>query len=168
MTMLTAERLRELLHYDPETGVFTWLVSRSNVKAGDIAGSYLCRGKVYRRIRVDSDNYIAHRLAFLYITGECPPNEIDHRNMIKDDNRWDNLRMATGTQNKWNRRAYANNTSGFKGVSWQPLARKWVAQIGIGMKGQQTYLGLFDSREEAHAAYSIAAQTHHGEVAKVA
>src|ERR1700719_1662744 len=102
------DRLRELLSYDPETGVFRWLVrKRQNVKAGDVAGSF--DGCGYCKISIDRRAYKAHRLAWLYMTGEWPPAEIDHINMNRADNRFANLRLATRHQNMANQRLYANN-----------------------------------------------------------
>ena len=93
MKTLTAARLRELLQYDPETGVFTRLVKTSNgIKVGDVAGTADARG--YILIRVDGWLHLAHRLAWLHMTCEWPKGMIDHINGVRDDNRWSNLRRA--------------------------------------------------------------------------
>ena len=160
---LTAERLRELLRYDPGTGIFSWLIWRSrSARAGDIAGHVYSNGYVY--IKIEGRNYLAHRLAWLYMTGEWPKDEIDHENTIRSENWWDNLREATGFQNKANTKKSAANTSGLKGVSFHRRSNKWMAQIKS--QGRHHYLGLFDAPEAAHAAYANAARRLHGAFAR--
>jgi hypothetical protein len=155
--MLTQSRLKELLHYDPETGLFTWLVSTSNcVKVGDVAGS-VSHG--YRIIKIDGKKYGAHRLAFLYITGNLPENDTDHINGIRDDNRWCNLREATRAENMQNKAPYKAGTSKYPGVYWHKQRQKWVAQITI--NGKQKHIGLFETEEEAYSAYCAAKAEHH-------
>jgi hypothetical protein len=157
-------RLREVLHYEPETGVFTWLVSTGRrTHIGDVAGCI--KGGGYQQIRIDGSIYLSHRLAFFFITGIWPRHQIDHINMARADNRWINLRMATRSQNMANRRAYAANKSGFKGVSFNKKARKWKATICI--DGKNRHLGSRDTREEAATLYAEAAEKYHGEFARV-
>jgi hypothetical protein len=157
-------RLREILHYDPETGIFARLISTSNcVRTGDVAGC-LDKSRGYLIIRIDGRNYLAHRLAFLFMTGIWPPHQIDHVNLDRADNRWVNLRMATGAQNSANTRVKANNKSGFKGVGWCKGRRKWRAQIQA--NGKQTHLGYRNTCEEAAALYAEAAVKFHGEFAR--
>lgn len=150
---LTQSRLNELLHYDPDTGVFTWLaaVARS-VKIGDVAGWAEDDG--YLRISVGGKQYLAHRLAFLYMTGDWPKDQVDHRNGIRDDNRWDNLREATHAENGQNVALSRRNKSGFIGVCWNRQKGKWVA--GIRIAGRLKHLGYFTSPEAAHVAYLAA------------
>lgn len=159
---LSATRLRELLLYDPETGEFTWRVTRSTVRAGDRAGSD--GGKGYWIIQVDGRLYGRNRLAFLYMTGEWPANLADHINGVSLDDRWANLRSATQSQNLANSRRPITNTSGFKGVSSYRRTRRWQARIKV--NGKDKYLGLFASAEEAHRSYLKAAQEHFGEFAR--
>lgn len=123
---ITATRLRELLHYDPETGLFTWKVARQGTRAGAFAGA-LNHG--YLRITIDWRHYPAHRLAWLYMTGEWPADLIDHINLVSDDNRFVNLRQATRAQNMHNSARPRTNTSGVKGVS--RYAGRWKAQIKV-------------------------------------
>jgi hypothetical protein len=156
--MLTAERLREVLHYDPQTGVFTWLVSRRNnsVRKGSKAGYlHIHQGRII--IKIDGEKYAASRLAYLYMTGSRPPNEIDHKDRDPSNDRWTNLRPATHSQQQGNKRLPRNNTSGYRGVVW--LRKKWIARnSGIG-------LGRFTSKEEAARAYDRHAIEHYGEFA---
>lgn len=148
--MLTAERLREALHYDHETGVFTWRSRTSNrVKIGDIAGAIDLNG--YRLIGVDGRLYKAHRLAWLYVYGRWPVKQIDHINGVRDDNRFANLREATSGENHQNITRRSDNTSGFIGVTWHRQNMKWMAQIRV--DGRYHYLGCFNTSEEANAAY---------------
>jgi hypothetical protein len=161
---LTAERLRELLEYDPETGVFRWLVRTSNrIKVGQIAG---CISNGYRVIRVDGSMFLAHRLACLYMTGKWPADQIDHRNVVRPDIRWSNLREASSQQNSANRGALRNNKSGLKGAIFEKRSGRWISKIVI--SGRLTYLGSFDTPEEAHKTYMAAAVRHYGEFARAA
>jgi hypothetical protein len=165
MSGLTAERLRELLHYDPATGVFRWRVRTSSRRAaGDIAGTAHNAG--YWQIRVAGEVHLAHRLAWLYMTGAWPKDQIDHRNTDRADNRRENLREASRRQNQANKPLQKNNTSGFKGVSFSKTSGRWLAQIRRGPKAIP--LGLFDTPEDAHAAYVRAAEREFGEFARAA
>ena len=155
--MIAQSRLKELLHYDPDTGDFTWLVQAGRIRIGDIAGSQHSRG--YRDIRVDGKSYYAHRLAWLWMTGAWPVAGMDHRNGVRDDNRWGNLREATSAENQQNRATNNNNKCGFTGVCWCRQRRKWRAYINI--SGRNKYLGLFTTPEAAHEAYLAAKAAHH-------
>lgn len=160
---LTVERLRGLMDYDPDTGVFTWRVrpSRSNIAVGDVAG-YLDNGR--NTIKVDGRRYQASRLAWLYMTGEWPISLVDHKDLNKRNDAWENLRPANWSQNGCNRPVSKNNSSGYKGAF--PLRGRFLAQIRI--RGKQIYLGMFDTAELAHQAYIAAAQRLHGEFARAA
>lgn len=160
---LTQARVKELLDYDPGTGVFIWRAIRGG-PAGRTAGALDTRG--YRLIRVDYRLYRSCRLAWLYMTGGWPECQIDHVNMVRDDDSWANLRLATSSQNNMNRRARAGTASGLKGVSWDSRSGKWVALITA--FGVTTWLGVFDDPQEAHRAYSDAAEKFHGEYRRVA
>jgi hypothetical protein len=161
--VITAQRLREVLNYDPETGVLTRLVRTARrIRIGDVAGNVDTRG--YLRLEIDGRQYAAHRLAWLHMTGEWPPADIDHINGERTDNRWSNLRLATRAQNIRNSRRRSTNTTGFKGVSWQSARKKWVAAITV--NGIKRSLGRFDCPAEAHAAYVRAAEKYHGEFAR--
>jgi hypothetical protein len=159
---LSQERLRALLHYDPETGRFTWIApSGRRVKAGSIAGCKTCG---YIAIRIDGRRYMAHRLAWLYQTGQWPTCVVDHKNGERHDNRWSNLREATPSQNRANMRKLDRNTSGHKGVTRHRA--KWAAQIHVG--GKHFHLGVYVSAAEAAEAYNAAAKQFFGEFARAA
>jgi len=158
---LTAERLRELLSYDPDTGFFVWRVQkgrRGNV--GERAGSI--GGFGYRQVRIDGTTYREHRLAWFYMTGAWPTGEMDHRDTDRTNNAWHNLRLATRSQNMANRRA--KNRHGFKGINYIRKTGRWLAQICVNYK--KMHVGVYSTREEAHAAYVEAAIKHHGEFAR--
>ena len=162
--MLTAGHLREILNYDPETGVWKWIARTARcIHIGDVAGSM--KGQGYWQIQIDGHNYFAHRLAWLYMTDEWPTCQIDHINLDRADNHWTNLREATASQNRANIRPQINNTSGFKGVSWKKRSNWWETQIEVNGKG--IYLGHFDCPAAAHFAYIVAAEKYFGEFARV-
>ena len=140
--MLTAHRLREVLLYDPETGYFRWRV-RPNGRATSNWFAGTEHGSGYLLVTIDGKNYRAHRLAWLYVTGEWPTATIDHKNRIKSDNRWDNLRDASIQHNSQNRDGTVERRDRKKGVMWR--AR-------ITMHGRLVTVGTFASKEEAEAA----------------
>lgn len=145
--MLTAERLREILSYDKETGIFKWRVCLSNrAQVGAVAGNPSKRDG-YIKIGVDGKIYMGHRLVWLYVTGEWPRNLIDHINCNGSDNRFANLREATHSQNLANLRKPSANTSGHKGVSWDKFKNKWVARAKV--NGRQYVFGYFVKIEDA-------------------
>jgi hypothetical protein len=118
----------------------------------------------YRYIRFDGKNHSAHRLIWVYHYGEIPKGlTIDHKNHITNDNRLENLRLATRNQQVHHRRLGKNNKSGFKGVTWHKFSGRWRARIGV--NGKQIFLGYFDCPKEAHAAYCRAADEYHDEFA---
>lgn len=143
---LELDRLLAVIHYDPNTGIFTRIGLSGDRKdlIGKKAGGP--SGDGYIRIAVDSRRYRAHRLAWFYMTGSWPAREIDHRNRIRSDNRWVNLREASSAINKHNRSPKSNNLVGLLGVS-HSLAGRFKARIG------GTHIGVFDTPELAHAAY---------------
>lgn len=158
--MLTQTELKRHLHYDKDTGIFTRIISNaSNVKVGDVAGIKMTEG--YLQITVNNRKYLSHRLAWLYIHGEFPPSQIDHKNGIKDDNSIFNLREANNQQNNFNVGAQKNNTSGFKGVSFYKITGKWKATAKL--SGKRYHLGYFSTPELASEAYQAFAKKHHAE-----
>ncbi|NVM41916.1 HNH endonuclease [Ochrobactrum intermedium] len=161
--MLTAEKLRELFLYDPAKGLFTRRTYRSpNAKIGDVAGTPDADG--YIQIQIDGKLYKAHRLAWLYMTGEWPSSGIDHRDTVKSNNAWSNLRPASQAQNAANCGMRSFNTSGFKGVTFDKKKGRWMAQIQV--RGKCVHLGYHATPENAHAAYVEAAGKIHGEFAR--
>ena len=151
---LTAEKLRMLLHYEPATGIFTRKVRTSTrVKVGDVAGC-LNSGDGYLQIRLQSQRYKSHRLAWLYVYGVWPEDQIDHINRIRTDNRISNLREVSHKQNHQNRSKSSHNTSGHSGVSWYKQKSRWRAQITHNQK--DIHLGLFTNLEDAIAARKAA------------
>ena len=161
--MITQERLKELLYYHPESGDFVWLSlasKQSRVQIGSQAGTP-CTG--YTRITVDGELYLAHRLAFLYMTGKFPEADADHKDTDRGNCCWDNLREATRSQNIVNTRPRRNSVLGVKGVSTS--GNKFRADIKES-KAKFRYLGTFDTVEAASAAFMAAARERHGEFAR--
>jgi hypothetical protein len=160
---ITAERLRYLLHYDPDSGIFRWRVSTSNrAPVGSLAGT-MSRG--YCLINIDGIKYVASNLAWLYVTGEWPTTGIDHRDQDSTNDKWENLRLADQSQNCANSRTHSNNTSGYRGVSWNKKRQKWRAYIAFNQR--QYECGFFDSIEEASEARDAKAIILHGEFARL-
>lgn len=156
---LTAARLRYVLDYNSETGVFVWrLAIGRRAKVGATAGGKSNTG--YWRVKVDGVFYSAHRLAWLHVYGEWPAHEIDHVNGIRDDNRLSNLRDVTKSVNQQNRHKSNNGSAtGFLGVT--PYHGRYMAQIWV--SGKYRFIGYFDSPENAHAAYlGVKRQAHLG------
>ena len=177
---ITADEMRQLLAYDPETGVFRWKprtpdmfaegnrgraanCKRWNTKhAGNVAahpasGGYLSINLLGRPTR-------AHRIACLMMTGEWPPEEADHEDLDRANNKWSNLRQATVSQNRANRAHHRNNRSGVKGASWDAARNKWQAHICVNRK--KIMLGRFETAQEAGEAYRAAAAKYFGEFAR--
>ena len=156
--ILTYERLRELLDYNPETGVFTRRVQLSpRYPIGSVVGSD--DGSGYLQTTVASKKYRLHRLAYFYMLGVWPPHDVDHKNRKRANNKWSNLRPATRTENCHNISLGAHNTSGYIGVSWAANVFKWEARITVANKGK--VLGYFPTPELASAAYQKAKHIFH-------
>lgn len=156
--------LKSVLDYCPATGVFTWKTQRTwRRNAGEEAGGTL-DGKGYPRLGIAGKRYTAHRLAWFYVHGVWPSDDIDHINGDRTDNRLCNLRPATRSENNFNKGSSAK--SGFKGVTKSPLCQSWRAEIKVG--GVRRYLGSFRTPEAAHAAYCKAAGKIAGRFARTA
>lgn len=154
---LTAERARELLAYDPDTGVFRWRRYRGRMAAGFVAGS-LHDTTGYLRVRIDGRGHFPHRLAFLVMLGRWPADEVDHIDGNRANNAWSNLRECARGMNSQNQRgAQRGNKSGFLGVQRNGVAWRAVIQVD----GQRKHLGQYDTPENAHRAYLRAKRELH-------
>lgn len=171
--LLTTDAVRKLLAYDPETGVLTWKPRPESTRherawntkyAGRQAGSLSTRG--YLHVRILGRDYRAHRVIWLIVTGDWPGQGLDHADGDPSNNRFDNLRPASQTENRANSRRPKNNTTSFKGVTLDRRDGRYLATIGV--NSQKHYLGHFDCPEKAHQAYLAAAEKHFGEFARAA
>lgn len=158
----SVEEVRALLAYDPETGEITWKVSRGGWGAGRVAGRVDEDG--YRRIGLFGRQYHASHIAFVIKTGEWCPTQIDHEDTDRGNNRWSNLRPSTQSQNIANTGIRPNNTSGFKGVSFEKRTGLWRASIKVNQKSR--WLGSFETPEMAHEAYKTEAMKAWGQFAR--
>lgn len=165
---ITAEQLRVRLLYDPEVGLFirrfdVWTGRHRNVliaAEGTVADLPHCEG--YLRVSLFGRQYLSHRLAWLYMTGEWPVNMIDHRDGNRRNNRWENLRDVTNAVNMQNcRSAHIDSRSGLLGAHWDEARGVWQSKIMV--NGHAIYLGRFDTPDEAHQAYMVAKRHLHGE-----
>ena len=157
---LTQDYVCHLLDY--RDGQLFWKHPKQGRKLGYPVG---CKSRGYLCAMIDGTLYRVHRLIFLHQHGYIPV-EIDHRDGNGENNRIENLRPATSSENKWNRGTNKNNTSGYKGVTWDKRRSKWVAQIVIDRKHKA--LGQFDNAKEAHEAYKEAAALYFGEFVRAA
>jgi hypothetical protein len=155
---ISAENLRDILHYDLDTGVFVWKVRPSmRTKTGDVAGTLNSDG--YVQIGFRRRKYLAHRLAWLYMYGGWPKQHIDHINRDRTDNRIKNLREVSNAENCQNTDRSSSNKSGHKGVHWHKDTGKWAANV---TRNYKTYhLGVFANIEDAIAARKAAEAVHH-------
>ena len=169
MKNITHDYLKQILDYDKLTGNFTWKYRKEYEKSyakswntkyvGMVAGNVLNNG--YRVIVINSIDFLAHHLAWLYVKGVMPKYELDHIDRNPSNNAINNLRFATSLQNKYNTKMNSKNTSGFKGVSWSKSANRWIATMSVNNKTK--YIGCFDSKEEASIAYIKAISKRSGE-----
>lgn len=150
---ITQAELREIVHYDQHTGLFTWAKRLSNrIRIGSVAGSITTHG--YVMIRINGKNCFAHRLVWLYVHGFFPENDIDHIDRVRHNNSLGNLREVSRSCNIRNSGLRSGNTSGIKGVYFDSLRGKWRSQISVNNKN--IHLGIFDKKIDAaksrHAA----------------
>lgn len=162
MRGLTIERLKEVLSFDQETGIFRWKVRMRQRACSEIAGSVNPDG--YRQICIDQKIHKAHRLAWFYVNGNEPDGMLDHINGDRLDNRISNLRLASASQNTANSRKRRNNSCGYKGVYLHKLSGLYMARITVNYKS--ILVGYYRKPEDAHAAYVSAAQDHFGAYAR--
>lgn len=162
--LITQEELKHRLTYYPKTGIFKWTGKGrpigSRIQKGQIAGSVYIQkhnGKKYISILIKKRKYSAHRLAFLYMTGDWPKHQSDHADCNGMNNKWSNLRDIKGIDNERNKRLQSNNSSGISGVQWNPRMKKYQVRIGIGgTPRKRKYLGTFDDFFEACCARKAA------------
>lgn len=171
---LSAECVRSLLDYNPETGIFTWkyrpwLTGKATAWNIRYAGSIAGRKGGHRRIEIAIERrlYIAPRIAWLYMTGEWPKEEIDHIDGNYINNKFKNLREATRFQNAKNTKITTRNICGFKGVSVKRKARGNIYVSRIRVDNTVHYLGSFKSPEEAYAAYCEASKKFHRDFSRL-
>jgi hypothetical protein len=147
--MLSQEYLRSVFVYEPCTGVVFWREDRIKVKKGARAG---CKGKRgYRQIWIAGKRYKEHVLIWCMVTGNWPKEDLDHKNGIRDDNRFLNLREASRSQNNANAKVRSDNPYGIRGITWLPERKKWKARIQF--NGVVKNLGYFVEKEDAISAY---------------
>lgn len=159
--MISHRELLDRCHYDHLTGIFTWKKNYHAWRVGRRMGCVKCDG--YRVIHIGDEYYYSANLAWFYMTGTWSATLIDHKNTIRDDDRWENLREATRGQNQANMNKTRLNTSGYKGV-FRGNAGKWRANIKVRNIGYA--LGSFPSKEAAARAYDAAARKFHGRFAR--
>lgn len=161
---MSAALARRLFSYDPATGILSWLPNVGARRAAGEAGFLSPKG--YRVVQWQGRRYKAHRIIWTWVTGEPPPEEIDHENTDKAHNAWANLRAATSSQNKANVGLRSDNRSGHKGVTWDTGRGKWFASIAH--KGRTLSLGRHVEFQSACAAYRRKAEELHGPYARTA
>lgn len=157
--MNDSDKVKQLFDYDPKTGVLRWRVSRrGKTTPGQVAGNI--QGNGYRYVPFCGRLIGAHRVIWLYVNGVWPTGDIDHINRDRGDNRIENLRDVTRSQNMRNSIRKRTNASPYQGVCFDKASGKWMASITTNYK--QMHLGRYDTAEEAHNAYVKASKEIHG------
>lgn len=156
---LTQDRLKEVIHYDPDSGSMIRKYDGRRFRAGDHVSGKTHRG--YLRVMIDGIRYMAHDLAWLYMTGEFPKNIIDHIDCNTSNMKWSNLREATQQENCCNKSIARNNTSGFKGVKWHKRSQKWYGSVTH--MGKRHHVGEFNTKEAAANAVMFLREMLYGE-----
>lgn len=154
----THQELLEEIEYDPETGLFWWKSKKIGRCMTKPAGTYRKDG--YHQIFIHGLAYLGHRLAWYYVNGEWPewPSTVDHRDLNRTNNRWDNLRLATPSENSMN---CPRKGSKLKGAFFDERSKRWYSKIQVNHK--VVWLGCYDSERQAHEAYAAASEKYHGE-----
>ena len=157
--LLSLKKLKSLVHYNPDTGVFTYVTSRAKwIKPGDVAGFFNKNG--YQYLSLAGVKFLGHRVAWFYTHGVWPDECIDHINGNPSDNRLCNLRLATRSQNSQSKKISVRLGSGFRGVNKCPRTGKWRARV-------QFQIGLFPTKEAAARAVDVVMKQHFGEYARL-
>ena len=164
MDHLTQEYLKSRLTYCPDTGLLVWISHPIRKYRGSIAGGVNSQGYIW--FELDGVKYRAHNIIWLYMTGTWPPEGyiVDHKDTIKHNNKWDNLRLATRSQNECNKGLNSNNTSGIKGVCWVTSKQLW--RVSIKLNGVTHFGGYYNSIQEASIAVQSLRATLHKEFAR--
>ncbi|KAB0988745.1 HNH endonuclease [Cronobacter sakazakii] len=157
---ISQDQLKDSFHFRNDIGRFIWKVAKGWVKPGRIAGT-LNEANGYRYIKLNGVHYLEHRMVWLFTHGRLPKGEIDHINGDKQDNRIENLRECTRSQNEINKGLSSTNTSGCKGVSWHAQSKKWRARIKVNKK--EIHLGTFECKADAEMAYRSFLERTHGD-----
>lgn len=155
--LITQERLKNLLHYNPDTGVFTRRNTFRNLTAGSVVGCVGAGG--YMQCSLDNKMYKMHRLAWLYVHGRWPADQIDHINHNVTDNRILNLREVSCAENHQNRARRTKNSSGYLGVGWHKRDKRW--QVHIEVNGKRHHIGYYTQLPDAIAARKAAELKYH-------
>lgn len=167
---ISAEYIRSILHYSPNTGFFVWkerfdvLANVNRRLAGNRAGTIVKSGHI--AIKIKKRHYWAHRLAWLYMTGEWPKEQIDHKNLNSTDNSWENPREATHDQNNQNKKIPINCRSGVKGVRFVMMRNLPRYKVRISLRGKDIHLGYYKTIEEATAVRERASKKYYGEFSR--
>lgn len=160
--MVTQQELKKWLHYSPIVGTFEWIRKGRRIQLYSLAGA-VDHKSGYVTIGFKGKIYRAHTLAWLYMTGEWPSMDIDHRDGDKTNNAFANLRLATKSQNSWNARTVCTSSTGIKGVLYDKKIKKWRAVLSA--YGKKVHVGLFKTAEEAAEAVRVRREELHGEFA---
>lgn len=159
---MSLDQIKEWISYDPLTGIFQYKKCATPQATARFANKPISSiyGKGYIGITVDGQRIMAHRLSWFFMKGVWPDGEIDHKNGVRTDNRWDNLRLAIGSTNQINTKIHKHNTSGHRGVSWSKTYNKWVACVYV--ENKQKRLGYFSNIEDAIKARQQGEVTYYG------
>jgi hypothetical protein len=159
-SILELHELKKLISYDPDSGIFTWIIDRtSHARKGKAVACKPHKNTGYSSISVLGVRFLSHRLAWFFENGRLPVGWLDHKNGNRNDNRINNLRLATASENNQNKKIESGNQSGFLGVSYIKKTGKWCAELRLDNK--KVFQGTFVTVEMASKAYLEAKRIHH-------